>query len=395
MIQGVQHAAYIPGVASEEFVVLNWPEEAETPDEFLVAARQAKDQARPLVLAVNQDAAEPTKTDYIVAKPIQAEGQDGAVIVLRLTMRPEQQGGVLHLLNWSEKWLHLLGEATAREVKSRQWRNKLPTSRGWLLVLSLMVLMVVASMTMGTDRVSAPAFLEGSVQRVIVAPFEGYIDSATKQAGDTVKQDEVLAEMDAQALRLSQQQYESERDEYDRQYRQALSRRDMAEAHIHKLQINQADAQLSLIRQKLDKAQIRAPMDGVLITGDLRQSQGAPVKLGDVLFEVAPLDSYRLVIHVDERDVSNVAAGAQGLVNLRAIPNQDLTFRVVKVSPVFEDQLDSIAYRVEASLDNPHPALRPGMQGVAKIELGERSYLWIYLHELYDAIRLWLWKWLP
>jgi hypothetical protein len=35
------------------------------------------------------------------------------------------------------------------------------------------------------------------------------------------------------------------------------------------------------------------------------------------------------------------------------------------------------------------------MEGVAKIDVDRRSLLWIYLHELFDLMRLWAWRWLP
>ena len=39
---------------------------------------------------------------------------------------------------------------------------------------------------------------------------------------------------------------------------------------------------------------------------------GSPVEKGKVLFEIAPLDAYRLIVHVDERDIRYVAAGQSG-----------------------------------------------------------------------------------
>jgi hypothetical protein len=80
---------------------------------------------------------------------------------------------------------------------------------------------------------------------------------------------------------------------------------------------------------------------------------------------------------------------------LKALPDRELPFVVHKVSPVFEEDTTGISYRVEARLVENHSALRPGMEGIAKIEIDQRSFLWIYLHELFDVIRLWIWRWLP
>jgi len=39
--------------------------------------------------------------------------------------------------------------------------------------------------------------------------------------------------------------------------------------------------------------------------------------------------------------------------------------------------------------------LRPGMEGVGKIGIEQRRYVWIWTHQAVDSLRLLLWKWLP
>jgi hypothetical protein len=52
-------------------------------------------------------------------------------------------------------------------------------------------------------------------------------------------------------------------------------------------------------------------------------------------------------------------------------------------------------FRVEARLDAPPGRLRPGMEGVGKIDVDERKLVWIWSHSLVDRIRLWFWATLP
>jgi hypothetical protein len=40
-------------------------------------------------------------------------------------------------------------------------------------------------------------------------------------------------------------------------------------------------------------------------------------------------------------------------------------------------------------------ALRPGMEGVAKVTVGTRRLLWIWTHRFLDTVSLALWRWLP
>ena len=206
---------------------------------------------------------------------------------------------------------------------------------------------------------------------------------------------EVIAELDTGNLVLQQQRYAAEINEYDHQYRKALSERDQTQAHIFKSRVSQAQAQLSLLEKKIERSTLVSTLDGIIISGDLSRSLGTPVKTGDILFEVAPLDEYRLVILVDEKQVVDVSEGLQGALTLKALPGKALPFVVHKVSPVFAEDEKGITYRVEARLVEENTSLRPGMEGVAKIEIDQRRLGWIYFHELFDLIRLWAWRWLP
>ena len=52
-------------------------------------------------------------------------------------------------------------------------------------------------------------------------------------------------------------------------------------------------------------------------------------------------------------------------------------------------------FRVEAQMDGVTERLRPGMEGVGKVAVGERRLIWIWTHGLVDWLRLAFWTWLP
>jgi hypothetical protein len=136
-----------------------------------------------------------------------------------------------------------------------------------------------------------------------------------------------------------------------------------------------------------------APFDGVVIKGDLSQSLGAPVRRGDILLTVAPLDQYRLVIEVDERDIPAVKVGQPGRIALGALSDRALEFRVARVTPVATTREGRVFYEVEGALAEAPPTLRPGLQGVAKITAGERPLAWIWTHRALEWMQLTLWSW--
>jgi multidrug efflux pump subunit AcrA (membrane-fusion protein) len=160
-------------------------------------------------------------------------------------------------------------------------------------------------------------------------------------------------------------------------------------------QVNQAEAQLQLIEEKLTRARIAAPFDGVVVSGDLSQLLGTPVEQGKVLFEVAPLDQYRVILKVDERDIAHLALEQKGELALSGIPGARLPFSVARITPVSTAEEGRNTFRVEAKMQSPSERLRPGMEGVGKIVVGERRLIWIWTHGFVDWLRLTFWTWLP
>ena len=133
----------------------------------------------------------------------------------------------------------------------------------------------------------------------------------------------------------------------------------------------------------------------MILSGDLSQKLGAPVERGQVLFEVAPLDSFRIALQVEEHEFGDVTAGQHGSLAVNSIPHERFAFTVTKITAVNAVKDGRNRFRVEARLDTPPARLRPGMEGVGKIEVDERKLVWIWTHSLVDRARLWIWATLP
>lgn len=242
-------------------------------------------------------------------------------------------------------------------------------------------------------RISAPARLEGAVQRVVVAPMDGYLHKSHARPGDTVAEGDLLVEMADQDLMLEQRKWESALVQHENAYAAALARADRAQFIIAQGKAAEARAQLELVRRQLGRARLVAPIAGVVIKGDLSQALGAPVQRGETLVTLAPAGDFRLIVEVDERDVGRVEAGRRGEVALTALPGAPLAFQVERITPVATVTEGRNAFEVQARVLQPPPNLRPGLQGVAKIEAGERSLLWLGAHRAVDAARAALWAW--
>ena len=262
------------------------------------------------------------------------------------------------------------------------------------VVGSIVALVAATSLIQGDYRVSAPAKIEGAVQRVMVAPVDGYLKQAHVRPGDRVKDGQALAELADEDMRLEERKAQGEVSQFENAYATALIKQDRAEIGIALAKLDQARSQLALAQAKLERTQIRAPFDGVVISGDLTQSLGAPVKKGETLITLAPEHDFRVIVEVDERDIGDLRLGQSGYLALSALPSETFPIEVLRITPVATPGQGRNYFEVEAKLKGKSAELRPGLLGVGKIESGSRALLWIWTHRVYDWARLTLWSWI-
>jgi multidrug efflux pump subunit AcrA (membrane-fusion protein) len=174
-----------------------------------------------------------------------------------------------------------------------------------------------------------------------------------------------------------------------------MAKHDRPQAAMALAQLDQVGAQIALVDEQLARTEMVSPYDGVIVSGDLSQKLGAPVERGQVLFEVAPLDDFRIALQVDEHDFAQVLPGQRGEMVVSSMPYQSFAFTVTKITAVNNAKDGANRFRVEARLDAKPERLRPGREGVGKIEVDERRLIWIWTHSLVDRLRLWLWHALP
>ena len=265
---------------------------------------------------------------------------------------------------------------------------------GLKFVVAMCVLaVVILTMVQWNYKVSANSVLEGTIERVITAPEEGYIKDAPARPGDLVSVKQTLATLDDRDLRLEKLKWSGKQKQITKEYREALAGRDRSQIGILRAQLDQAQAQLEILDKKLERTVISAPIGGVIVSGDFTRALGSPVERGQILYKVSPLDQYRVLLDVDESDVAELSVGMKGELTLSAAAEETFEIIVDKITPVSEAGDGANFFQVEASLVETPSFLRPGMQGVSKIAIGERQLFWVLTHKLVDWLRLKLWAW--
>jgi RND family efflux transporter MFP subunit len=264
------------------------------------------------------------------------------------------------------------------------------------LIMLLLFALVAFFSTFEIDyRISAPASIEGAVQRVVASPFNSYIKEAPVRPGDIVNKGDILCLLDDRDLKLERLKWATEKEQFVKQYHEAMAKHERAQIRIVRAKIDQAEAQIALLDEQLARTRVVAPFSGVIMSGDLSQSLGAPVERGDVLFEVAPLERYRMILEVDERDIQAIEVGQRSELVLPSMPGAIIPFVIKKITPVSEAKEGRNYFRVEGTMEEASQRLRPGMEGIGKVTIDRRKLIWVWTHEAIDWIRLQLWKWFP
>ena len=315
-------------------------------------------------------------------------------------------------LQWLGKLATLLAPALSLRYKLEQpWYERL---QGWMdtlrarlsdpreRVLRWSVLAFFGVMSFGIGfplpyQVTANARLEGAVQRIMSAPQDGFLREVHVHPGDVVKVGQVLAEMSDDDLQSARRARMAEVTQHENTFAEAFARGDRAQAVIAQSKAQEAKAQLSLIDQQLARLKITSPFDGVVIAGDLRQQLGAPVKRGDNLLTLAPGLDWRVVMEVDEADVAALEKGQLAQLRLAAMPDQTIGLVLKRVTPVAKSTPSGLKYEIEALPTGAGAGargLRPGLQGVARIDMPAKPILWRLTDRCWQWLRMLTWTWL-
>ncbi|PHR29379.1 MAG: histidine kinase [Desulfotalea sp.] len=247
----------------------------------------------------------------------------------------------------------------------------------------------------GEYRLKADAKLEGAIRRAVVVPFAGYLDKAPVAAGDLVEEGELLCSLEDRDLRLGRLAKLSKYRQMKRQYQESVAKHDRAQAVIIRAKMEQSQAELELLEIKLERTKLTAPFAGLLVSGDLSQRLGSAVEQGEILFELTPLDAYRIILKVDERRIGDVMPGQSGTLVLSSLPQEKFSFVVKKLTPIARADEGRNYFKVEAALTELNEKLRPGMEGVAKIDIDSRRLVSIWTRDFREWLRLSIWAWFP
>lgn len=345
--------------------------------------------------------AELERLPAVLSVPVRIDGEPVGVLLLErqevfgefdalaLRVIADQVARRLDDLRTNDRWFG------ARWATS--WRKGLagflgPQKTWWKLAGVLgAVLLAMSIFVQLPYRVNAPFMVRAVAQAHLPSSFDGYLAEARAQPGDLVKAGQELVRLDTSDLRVELAAALSEQRRYAAEAEKAEADRKLADMRAYRALEAQAEAQVNLIRYRLDRASLKSPFDGVVVEGNLRERIGAPVRAGDVLMRVSQLDGLYVEMRVPERDIDLVVDSATAQIAFTTRPEDTFDVRIDVIEPAAVTDREGNYFVIRGQLEGGSDWLRPGMTGVAKINAGTRNFMWIATHRLIDFVRLKFW----
>ena len=266
-------------------------------------------------------------------------------------------------------------------AKTRTFVRRKVSATKQFAILALMVAFGLLMFLPITYRVRCDCVVEADSRRFAVAPFDGQILVGHKEAGDFVKEGELLAEMDGRTIRWELAGITAERDQSVRTREIELSDRNVPKTILAELEYERLISEESVLKYKRDHLQIKSPVDGVVLSGSLERAEAASVETGQVLFEIGPLSPVQIEVAVPDDEIEHVKVGAMVKVWIDGQEDDPLEGEITKIHPRSETRNGDNVFIAEIQFENQEERLRPGMKGSARIDCQQRPLGWCLFHK--------------
>ena len=249
------------------------------------------------------------------------------------------------------------------------WRTKL-FFMGLLLTLLLPVRM----------SATAPAEVVASQPDAINIPFDGVIEKVEVSPGQNVKSGDVLVRMDATLLknkvRLTTGELNAAEIGLRKTERESMKDRSkLAELSILKAQIVQKTAEVNFAKEMLDRAEIIAERDGIVIFGDANSLRGKPVQTGEQVMQLADPDDSELLIRLPISSIIKINQDVPARFFLNVTPFNSKEIRYDSIG--YQATMDTgglLTYKIRGKFIDPEDDIRIGWTGTGKV-YGDRTIL--------------------
>jgi RND family efflux transporter MFP subunit len=243
-------------------------------------------------------------------------------------------------------------------------------------------------MRLAGDAVVAPQHLV-----TIAAPVDGNVTAVFAREGQHVTTGQVLGAMNDWEWRTDFASTEAK-------YQQAMlvMQNDLAhgaaQSGADREQAEFLHAEMERARTRIDDAQLRSPIDGIVVTPALGNTAGKHLDAGTAFAQVLDLSTAVVQISIPERDAVLMSPGQNVAIKLDSYPQRTWHGTVSVVSPEAKAGDGERTFTAMVPLANADASLRTGMTGRGKLSLGWKPAGYVMLRR--PALWIWqtLWNWI-
>ncbi len=364
------------------------------------AARQTDGSWPPLcstnrhALLAHRRLVEASRVDAVATFVLQDNGHVRGVLIISGSRAAAHDPAHLRFLRTAADCLVSTLSLSARAEGGwlrRSWTQlRRAIGRRALAIMTAGAVIVVAAMAWPVPyRISCRVVIEPMQRRFVVAPHQGLIEMSFVQPGDTVRAGQTLARMDGREVRWELAGLEADRRQAQQQRDSSLARGELSKSELARLEVEQLDAKVELLRRRESLLELKAPLDGIVLSGSVDKLSSAPVETGHVLFEIAPLDQLRVEVAAPAADYRHITVGDSVELRFDGRLSEPVNGTLSRIRPRSEIRDSADVFVAEVELPNPNDSLRPGQRGSA-IVFGPRHPLaWNLFHKAFDRVRSW------
>lgn len=315
----------------------------------------------------------------------------GAVLLVRDEAWNDDEIAVLTLLH--KHYAYCMNTLSPRRQRLAEWWQKQKERPQRLKLISLALgLMLFLPVRLS---VLAPAEIIALKAEAIAAPTEGVVKAFHVTPNQPVKAGQPLFSLDDTTLRnrrdIAAQTLAVARSDSlaagQKAFDSQTSKGDLA---MLQGKVREKEAEVAYIDELLQRIDVLAPSDGILIYSDPNDWIGKPVVTGERIAQLAQPQPLGVQVWVPVGDAISLESGADIRVYLQVSPLNSLSATLVETSYQATMSPDNIAaYKVRGRLSDGDSA-HIGLRGVAKVYGGWRPFIYWVVRRPLGALRQWI-----
>ena len=208
---------------------------------------------------------------------------------------------------------------------------------------------------------------------VLSTDLAGTVAEVKFESGAVAKKGDVLVRLDVSSeegqLRTAEADLELARQDLGRT-RDLAARKVISKAELDAAEskFKQKEGAVDNMRAMVGKKEVRAPFDGQL--GIRQVNVGQMINAGQQVVALTALDPVYVDFALPQQELSKLSPGFEVRVHTDAVPGREFKGKLTAINSMVDTVTRNVT--LQATLDNPDHALRPGMFGKVEVMLPEK-----------------------